>query len=134
MEKAEIQSLIRDAFEAQKFAYVPYSRFHVGAALLGKNGTVYKGCNIENAGYTPTNCAERTALLKAVSEGRRTGWTAIAIAGRGGDFCWPCGACRQMLYEFAPELRVLAARGDGAFETATLDQLMPHGFGPLSLK
>ena len=71
MEKAEIQSLIRDAFEAQKFAYVPYSRFHVGAALLGKNGTVYKGCNIENAGYTPTNCAERTALFKAVSEGER---------------------------------------------------------------
>ena len=134
MEKAEIQSLIRDAFEAQKFAYVPYSRFHVGAALLGKNGTVYKGCNIENASYTPTNCAERTALLKAVSEGRRTGWTAIAIAGRGSDFCWPCGACRQMLYEFAPGLRVLAARGDGAFETATLGQLMPHGFGPLSLQ
>ena len=67
-------------------------------------------------------------------EGRRTGWTAIAIAGRGSDFCWPCGACRQMLYEFAPGLRVLAARGDGAFDTATLDQLMPHGFGPLSLK
>ena len=67
MEKAEIQSLICDAFEAQKFAYVPYSRFHVGAALLGKNGTVYKGCNIENAGYTPTNCAERTALFKAVN-------------------------------------------------------------------
>ena len=72
MEKAEIQSLIRDAFEAQKFAYVPYSRFHVGAALLGKNGMVYKGCNIENAGYTPTNCAERTALFKAVSEGERS--------------------------------------------------------------
>ena len=69
MEKAEIQSLIRDAFEAQKFAYVPYSRFHVGAALLGKNGMVYKGCNIENAGYTPTNCAERTALFKAVRAG-----------------------------------------------------------------
>ena len=80
MEKAEIQSLIRDAFEAQKFAYEPYSRFHVGAALLGKTGTVYKGCNIENAGYTPTNCAERTALFKAVSEGERE-FTAIAIVG-----------------------------------------------------
>ena len=103
-------------------------------ALLCDDGTVFTGCNVENAAFGSTICAERTALLKAVSEGRRTGWTAIAIAGRGGDFCWPCGACRQMLYEFAPELRVLAARGDGAFETATLDQLMPHGFGPLSLK
>lgn len=106
----------------------------MGAALLCDDGTVFTGCNVENAAFGSTICAERTALLKAVSEGRRTGWTAIAIAGRGGDFCWPCGACRQMLYEFAPELRVLAARGDGAFETATLDQLMPHGFGPLSLK
>ena len=79
MEKAEIQSLIRDAFEAQKFAYVPYSRFHVGAALLGKNGTVYKGCNIENAGYTPTNCAERTALRSARVSGslpRLPSWAA----------------------------------------------------------
>ena len=133
MEKAEIQSLIRDAFEAQKFAYVPYSRFHVGAALLGKNGTVYKGCNIENAGYTPTNCAERTALVKAVSEGRTGGFTAIAIAGRGSDFCWPCGACRQMLFEFAPQLRVLAVRGDGAFQSAPLSTLLPCGFGPGSL-
>ena len=134
MEKAEIQALIREAFAAQKFAYVPYSHFHVGAALLCDDGTVFTGCNVENAAFGSTICAERTALLKAVSEGRRTGWTAIAIAGRGSDFCWPCGACRQMLYEFAPGLRVLAARGDGAFETATLGQLMPHGFGPLSLQ
>ena len=69
MEKAEIQALIREAFEGQKFAYVPYSRFHVGAALRARDGRVFKGCNIENAGYTPTNCAERTALFKAVSEG-----------------------------------------------------------------
>uniref|UniRef100_UPI0040260714 cytidine deaminase n=1 Tax=Gemmiger formicilis TaxID=745368 RepID=UPI0040260714 len=68
MEKAEIQALIREAFEGQKFAYVPYSRFHVGAALRARDGRVFKGCNIENAGYTPTNCAERTALFKAVSE------------------------------------------------------------------
>ena len=71
MEKAEIQALIREAFAAQKFAYVPYSHFHVGAALRGKNGQVFRGCNIENASYTPTNCAERTALFKAVSEGVR---------------------------------------------------------------
>ena len=115
-------------------AYCPYSHFPVGAALLCDDGTVFTCCNVENAAFGSTICAERTALLKAVSEGRRTGWTAIAIAGRGSDFCWPCGACRQMLYEFAPGLRVLAARGDGTFETATLGQLMPHGFGPLSLK
>ena len=80
MEKAEIQALIREAFAAQKFAYVPYSHFHVGAALRGKNGQVFRGCNIENASYTPTNCAERTALFKAVSEGVCE-FDAIAIVG-----------------------------------------------------
>ena len=128
------QALCQKAIAMLDMAYVPYSHFPVGAALLCDDGTVFTGCNVENAAFGSTICAERTALLKAVSEGRRTGWTAIAIAGRGSDFCWPCGACRQMLYEFAPGLRVLAARGDGAFETATLGQLMPHGFGPLSLQ
>ena len=130
----EKQELIRMALAAREKAYAPYSNFMVGAALRAKDGRIYTGCNVENAAFGSTICAERTALLKAVSEGRRTGWMTLAIAGRGSDFCWPCGACRQMLYEFAPGLRVLAARGDGAFETATLDQLMPHGFGPLSLK
>ena len=128
------QELVARAIKMQEFSYVPYSHFPVGAALLCDDGTVFTGCNVENAAFGSTICAERTAILKAVSEGRRTGWTAIAIAGRGSDFCWPCGACRQMLYEFAPGLRVLAARGDGTFETATLGQLMPHGFGPLSLQ
>ena len=92
------------------------------------------GCNVENAAFGSTICAERTALLKAVSEGHRDDWTAIAIAGRGEDYCWPCGSCRQMLYEFSPGLRVLAARGDGAFQTAALEELLPHGFGPHSLE
>ena len=101
MEKAEIQALIRAAFEGQKFAYVPYSRFHVGAALRGKNGQVFKGCNIENASYTPTNCAERTALFKAVSEGVRE-FDAIAIVGsKVGEkntlVTGPGGVCRQAL-------------------------------------
>ena len=104
MEKAEIQALIREAFEGQKFAYVPYSRFHVGAALRARDGRVFKGCNIENAGYTPTNCAERTALFKAVSEGVRE-FDAIAIVGsKVGEkntlVTGPCGVCRQALYEF----------------------------------
>ena len=99
MEKAEIQALIREAFAAQKFAYVPYSHFHVGAALRGKNGQVFRGCNIENASYTPTNCAERTALFKAVSEGVRE-FDAIAIVGsKVGEtntlVTGPCGVCRQ---------------------------------------
>ena len=85
------QELVARAIKMQEFSYVPYSHFPVGAALLCDDGTVFTGCNVENAAFGSTICAERTALLKAVSEGRRTGWTAIAIAGRGSDFCWPCG-------------------------------------------
>ena len=128
------QELVQKAIEMQNFSYVPYSHFPVGAAILCEDGRVFTGCNVENAAYGSTVCAERTALLKAVSEGCREGWTAIAIAGQGADFCWPCGACRQMLYEFAPDLRVLAARGDGQYAEARLSELLPHGFGPRSLK
>lgn len=115
-----------------KMAYVPYSHFPVGAALLCADGSVFTGCNIENAAYGPTLCAERAAVAKAVSEGRRE-FAAIAIAGKGADYCWPCGVCRQVLYEFAPELTVLVARGDGAFVKFPLKELLPHGFGPSSL-
>ena len=128
------QELVERAFAMHAYSYVPYSHFPVGAALLCRDGTVFTGCNVENAAYGSTICAERTALLKAVSEGHREDWEAIAIAGRGEDFCWPCGSCRQMLYEFAPNLRVLAARGDGRYESAWLEDLLPHGFGPASLK
>ena len=127
------KELVQRAFAMHEFSYVPYSNFPVGAALLCADGTVFTGCNVENAAFGSTICAERTALLKAISEGHRDDWTAIAIAGRGEDYCWPCGACRQMLYEFAPELRVLAARGDGSFQTVPLSRLLPHGFGPKSL-
>ena len=104
----------------------------MGAALLCEDGTVYTGCNVENAAYGSTICAERTALVKAVSEGRKR-FAAIAIAGRSEDYCWPCGACRQMLYEFAPELTVLVARADGQFVKLPLGELLPHGFGPTNL-
>ena len=127
------QALVELAFTMLEKSYVPYSRFPVGAALEGADGTVYTGCNVDNAAHGSTLCAERTALVKAVSEGRTGGVTAIAIAGRGSDFCWPCGACRQMLLEFAPQLRVLAVRGDGAFQSAPLSTLLPCGFGPGSL-
>ena len=128
------RELVARAFSMHRFSYGPYSHFPVGAALLGRDGAVFTGCNVENAAFGSTICAERTALLKAVSEGHRDDWTAIAIAGRGEDYCWPCGSCRQMLYEFSPGLRVLAARGDGAFQTAALEELLPHGFGPHSLE
>ncbi len=121
------------ALDARKHAYTPYSNFNVGAALLCADGTVFTGCNVENAAYGSTICAERTALVKAISEGHRD-VTAIAIAGSGDDFCWPCGSCRQMLFEFAPSLRVLAVRRDREFVVSSLDALLPHAFGPTALK
>lgn len=139
MEKAEIQALIREAFEGQKFAYVPYSRFHVGAALRARDGCVFKGCNIENAGYTPTNCAERTALFKAVSEGVRE-FDAIAIVGsKVGEkntlVTGPCGVCRQALYEFGgPKLTVIMAKDENDYIVTTLGDLLPYGFGPANLE
>ena len=128
------QLLVAKAFEMLERSYVPYSRFPVGAAQLCADGTVFAGCNVENAAYGSIICAERTALLKAVSEGHKDDWQTLAIAGRGEDYCWPCGSCRQMLYEFAPDLKVLVARGDGDFVETTLSELMPRGFGPKSLK
>ena len=139
MEKAEIHALIREAFEGQKFAYVPYSRFHVGAALRARDGRVFKGCNIENAGYTPTNCAERTALFKAVSEGVRE-FDAIAIVGsKVGEkntlVTGPCGVCRQALYEFGgPKLTVIMAKDENDYIVTTLGDLLPYGFGPANLE
>lgn len=122
--------LLELARQARKNAYVPYSGYAVGAALLGEDGTVYTGCNVENAAYGNTLCAERTALCKAVSEGARR-FTAIAIASEG-SAPYPCGACRQSLYEFAPELRVLVT-WDGNVCEAMLRDLLPEGFGPSSL-
>ena len=128
------RELVQTAIDMQNYSYCPYSGFPVGAALLCEDGRVFTGCNVESAAYGSTICAERTALLKAVSEGCRSGWTAIAVAGRGEEFCWPCGSCRQMLYEFAPDLRVLAVRGDGTYEEMPLSDLLPRGFGPAHLK
>ena len=132
MEQALVEKLIETAIAQLKYSYAPYSHFKVGAALLTQDGKLYTGCNIENAAYGPTLCAERAALAKAVSEGRRE-FTAIAVAGRGTDYCWPCGVCRQVLYEFAPDLTVLVARGDGQYVKLPLGELLPHGFGPASL-
>lgn len=108
-------------------SYCPYSHFAVGAALECADGSVYTGCNIENAGYTPTLCAERCAAAKAVSEGH-TDFVRIVIAGRSRDFCYPCGVCRQFLYEFAPDLEVTCLNGAGEATTLSLRALLPHGF------
>ena len=124
------EKLLEVAREARKFAYVPYSGYAVGAALLSEDGRVFTGCNVENAAYGNTLCAERTALVKAVSEGVRR-FTKIAIASSG-SAPFPCGACRQSLYEFAPGLDVLVT-WDGQVRKTTLAQLLPEGFGPSSL-
>ena len=110
-------------------AYCPYSHFAVGAALECADGSVFTGCNIENAAYSPGICAERTAVAKAVSEGH-TDFTRIVIAGRSADFCVPCGVCRQVLREFAPDLELICLNGKGEEQVFTLPQLLPHSFGP----
>ena len=128
------KELIDRAFDMLQYSYVPYSKFPVGAALLLKDGSIYTGCNVENSAYGSTICAERTALLKAVSEGHRDDWAKLAVVGNSADYCWPCGACRQMLYEFCPDLEVLVANGSREFVKLTLRELLPYGFGPSSLE
>ncbi len=127
------QELAKLAYDMLERAYVPYSKFPVGAALLCRDGTVFTGCNVENAAYGSTVCAERTALLKAVSEGYRDDFVKLAVVGRSEEPCWPCGACRQMLSEFAPELELVVGDGAGKLVKTTLAELLPHSFGPKSL-
>jgi len=125
------------AIAAKQNAYSPYSNFQVGAALLCKNGKIYTGCNIENAAYSPTNCAERTAIFKAISEGELD-FAAIAIAGSPIDgepnYCYPCGVCRQVIKEFATDdLIVIIAKTETDYKIHSLGELLPHGFGPEDL-
>lgn len=134
------KELIALAYEARERAYAPYSDFRVGAALLAASGKVYPGCNIENASYGPSNCAERTAFFKAVSEGERA-FEAIAIVGgageqRTGEMCAPCGVCRQVMMEFCdPEsFRILLEDGGAGVRSFLLKDLLPFGFGPDNLR
>ena len=123
------RDLLNMAREAAKNAYVPYSHFPVGAALECADGSVFTGCNVENVALGSTICAERTAILKAVSEGRRK-FVRIAIYGEGETYCMPCGACRQVMAEFSPDgnLEVLCTRSGGRYVSYRLNQLMPHAF------
>ena len=133
----ERNALFSQASDARANSYSPYSGYSVGAALLCSDGTVYTGCNIENAAYTPTVCAERTAFFKAVSSGERD-FCAIAVAGGkdGVEFCTPCGVCRQVMAEFCdPEsFRILLGAGTDETQEFRLKELLPFGFGPGDLK
>ena len=133
-----VAELIRSAMEARKKAYAPYSGYMVGAAVLTNELRIYTGCNIENAAYTPTVCAERTAIFKEVSEGRRR-FKAIAVVGspKGGitQYAFPCGVCRQVMREFADadNFVVIVAKSEQDYQALTLRELLPEGFGPENL-
>jgi cytidine deaminase len=131
------EELIEKAIKMQERSYCPYSHFHVGAALLAKNGQIFTGCNIENAAYGPSNCAERTAIFKAVSEGVKD-FDAIAIVGgpedKNGkptieDFCPPCGVCRQVMSEFCKkDFKIILAKSPENYKIYTLEELLPLSF------
>lgn len=139
MDKKTIEKLIDTALAQLDFSYAPYSGFNVGAALLAKNQAVYTGCNIENAAYTPTNCAERTAFFKAVSEGVRD-FEAICIVGgknqKATGYTAPCGVCRQVMMEFCnPKIfKIILAIDRENYRIYTLEDMLPQGFGPANLE
>lgn len=130
MDKKE---LVKEALAAREFAYTPYSHFNVGAALLCADGKVFRGCNIENASYSPTVCAERTAFFKAISEGEHN-FNAIAIVGGPAgappvDFCFPCGVCRQVMAEFCSRnFTIYIAKNEDEINEYTLEDILPHSF------
>ena len=133
-----VKELIKQAIEAMESAYTPYSHFKVGAALHTPEGKIYKGCNIENASYTPTNCAERTAFFKAVSEGEREFDAICIVGGKNGiltEYTAPCGVCRQVMMEFCdPEsFQIILATDTEHYDIYTLKELLPLGFGPANL-
>lgn len=140
IKETEIQNLILDAISAREKAYAPYSKFKVGAALLTSNKKIVKGCNIENASFSPTNCAERTAFFKAISDGI-TDFEAIAIVGGNesetdsfSDYAYPCGVCRQVMREFCDSsFVVIVAKSIKEYKVFTLSELLPEGFGPENL-
>lgn len=133
-----VKELIRQAIGAMDHAYTPYSNFRVGAALLGSNGKIYQGCNIENAAYTPCNCAERTAFFKAVSEGTKEFEAICIVGGKDGiltEFTAPCGVCRQVMMEFCDpcKFQIILATDEEHYQIFTLKEMLPMGFGPGNL-
>ncbi len=126
-------NLIKAARLAMGNSYSPYSNFAVGAAILGSDGTIYKGCNVENAAYGATNCAERTALFTAIAHGARE-FEAIAIVGSSGDFTYPCGICRQVLAELMPKAKIIISNDENEYKVYTLDEILPNSFTGKDLK
>lgn len=138
LDRKMIEKLIEMAVKMTKMSYSPYSNFKVGAALLAKNGQIYTGCNIENAGYTPSNCAERTAFFKAVSEGVKEFDAIAVVGGRNGELkqmAAPCGVCRQVMMEFCDpkSFQIIMATDQEHYQLMTLEELLPMGFGPKDL-
>ena len=139
IDKEMVEHLIKEAMQARELSYSPYSGYQVGAALLTEDGKIFTGCNIENAAYSPTNCAERTAFFKAVSEGERD-FRAIAIVGGPRDeeitqYAYPCGVCRQVMMEFCDPktFRIIVAKSKSEYEIRTLQEFLPNGFGAVNL-
>lgn len=128
----DTRELIERALEAQEKAYVPYSNFRVGAALITEDDKIFTGCNIEISSYSPTLCAERTAIFKAVSEGHKK-IKAIAIVGDA-NFTYPCGVCRQVIREFGKDAKIIVANSKDEYREYKLDELLPHSFGPENLE
>ncbi len=126
-------NLIKEARIAMENSYSPYSKFAVGAALLTKDGTIYRGCNVENASYGASNCAERTALFTAIANGEKE-FEAIAVVGSSGDFTYPCGICRQVIAEFMPEGKLIFSNNENQYKEYTLDEILPHSFTKKDLK
>ena len=132
------QKLIREAIRVLPKSYVPYSHFHVAAALLCKDQSIYTGINIENAAYTPTVCAERSAFFRAVNEGKREFEAIVICGGKDGiltDYCAPCGVCRQVMREFCDPktFKMILAKSEDEYKEFTLEELLPLGFGPENL-
>ncbi|KAB3533250.1 cytidine deaminase [Alkaliphilus serpentinus] len=127
------KELMKKALEAREYAYVPYSSFPVGAALLTKSGKVYTGCNIECASYGGTNCAERTAIFKAVSEGEKE-IEAIAVVGDLENYTFPCGICRQVIVEFGRDIKIIIGKSENDYKIYSMEEILPHSFSPDSLK
>lgn len=138
--KVSEKKLVKEAIKARKLAYVPYSHFSVGAALLTKDGKIYTGCNIESASYSPTNCAERTAFFKAVSEGERSFEAIAIVGGKEGkaisEKAPPCGVCRQVMMEFCnpKSFKIILPKKEDSWKVYTLKEILPLGFGPDNLK
>jgi len=127
LDRNECERLIEMALEARESAYTPYSDFKVGAAVLTDDGKIFTGCNIENASLGATICAERTALVKAISNGKRD-FIALAIVGKKGAYTYPCGICRQFIVEFGSHIKIIVAKTPGDYKVFTIEELLPYGF------